>query len=391
MPGQRLRQYEVEEEIAEGGMAVVYKASDARLLRTVALKQLKPPVEPDPTLNERFLTEARLAAGINHPNVVTIHEFFVEQDAPYIAMEHFKLGTVKNLAGDLSAGQVLGVLLNVLEGLEAAQNMSVVHRDLKPENLLRTDQGTVKVGDFGIARTFGEERRTRDGMVQGTALYVAPEVAAGREANYVSDLYAVGVIGYELLTGDAPFHDTKGGDYAIIIRKYREDPVPLTLLMPDLYFGFASWVDRLLSRDPGRRSGSAAQAKEELTEVAARGNIVPLPLPVPGEPTHELDEETPPPPQSRFVKWSVLMGIASPRRLAIHSVTRPLFLLAVGCVIVGAVLDRSSLIAVGGVASLLLFALTFFDEKEARAAREVGARRSGPRGRHETERKLQEW
>ena len=262
-PGDRIGTYEVIGLVARGGMATVYEAWQPALDRRVALKRLDLRTG-DPSLAERFLRESRIAGSLAHPNIVTVYDFFECDGVPYIAMELLPRGSLRPWIAALTEPQALGVLEGVLAGLAHAQLHGVVHRDLKPENLLVTDRGTVKIADFGIAKAFVRlgERMTATGAAIGTPAYMAPEQAMGGAVDARTDLYAVGVIAFELLSGAPPFD---GGDapMAVMYRHVSEPAPQLHGVDPRL----AEWVGRLLEKDPAARFATAADAWEALEET----------------------------------------------------------------------------------------------------------------------------
>ncbi|HWM12689.1 MAG TPA: protein kinase [Solirubrobacteraceae bacterium] len=266
---QRVGSYEIVRVLARGGMAVVYLARQPALDREVALKQLDLERE-DPTLAERFVREARLAAALDHPNVVTLFDFFEHGGVPYIAMEHVAGGSLRPLVGSLDLPQVIGVLEGILAGLGHAEAHGVAHRDLKPENVLITRGGTVKIADFGIARAYNAAltgQLTSTGTSIGTPAYMAPEQALDEPLGPSTDLYAVGVIAYELLAGRPPF-ESGGPPMAVLYRQVHTPPPPLAELAPGVPERVRDWVERLLAKDPTQRPASAAQAWEALEEIA---------------------------------------------------------------------------------------------------------------------------
>jgi serine/threonine protein kinase len=262
--------YDILRELDErGGMAVVYLASQRRLGRTVALKQVDLRVGGD--LVERFVREARLAGSLNHPNVVTVYDFFEHDNVPYIAMEFVEGGSLRAWIGRLELAQVLGVLEGVLAGLGHAHATGIVHRDVKPENILVTTSGTVKLTDFGIARAFAtvSGRLTKTGMTVGTPAYMAPEQALNRELGPWTDLYATGVVAYEMLLRRAPFEAT---DTPIaVLLQHVNDPVPAPrTLDPSLDGELDAWLQWILAKDPRARPDDALTAWEALEEIAVR-------------------------------------------------------------------------------------------------------------------------
>ncbi len=253
--------------LARGGMAVVYLVRQPALDRDVVLKRLD--LEGgDPALAQRFVREARLAATLDHPNVVTLFDFFEHDGVPYIAMEYVAGGSLRELVGRLELPQVCGVVEGVLAGLGHAERQGIAHRDLKPENLLLTRRGTVKIADFGIARAYNAltPRLTATGMAIGTPAYMAPEQATNDPLGPTTDLYSLGVIAYELLSGRPPFvSDTPVG---LLYAHVHTPPPPLTALVEPEQRALCGWVEWLLAKDPAGRPQSAAEAWDALEELA---------------------------------------------------------------------------------------------------------------------------
>src|SRR5919199_2369497 len=208
----KLDRYEVEREIGRGGMAVVYLARQTDLDRDVALKELRLFHGSDPSPARRFLKESRVVASLAHPNVVTVYEYFEHDSTPYIAMEYLERGSLRPHVGRSSLAENVGVLEGLLAGLDHAARNDVVHRDIKPENLLVTDEGRIKIADFGIAKAINPIPRgniitqTQAGLPIGTPCYMAPEQAKGHHLGPWTDLYSVGVVAWELFVGDKPVH-----------------------------------------------------------------------------------------------------------------------------------------------------------------------------------------
>jgi tRNA A-37 threonylcarbamoyl transferase component Bud32 len=261
--GERIGAYEVVRMIARGGMATVYEARQPALDRAVALKRLDLRTD-DPTLAERFIRESRIAASFDHPNIVTVYDFFECDAVPYIAMEYLPRGSLRPFIGHLSRPQAFGVIEGVLAGLAHAERRGIAHRDLKPENVLVTTGGAVKIADFGIAKAYTNATGsfTAPGVAVGTPAYMAPEQALSREVGPFTDIYAVGVMAYELLGGAPPF---AGGEspMAVMYRHVSEAPPLLAGVDPRL----ARWVDRMLEKRPEQRPAGAVQAWAELEEV----------------------------------------------------------------------------------------------------------------------------
>src|SRR5215207_5290160 len=225
--------YEIREEIGRGGTATVYLAYQTDLRRRVALKELSALSAADPTFARRFVRESWVSASLSHPNLVTVHDYFEADGAPFIAMEYLPNGSLRSRVGVLSLGQVAGVLEAMLGGLAHAHARGVVHRDLKPENVLVTADGGVKIADFGIAKALDsvETALTVTGTTIGTPAYMAPEQALAGEIGSWTDLYSVGVMAFELFTGRTPFHaaDTP---MAMLLRHINE-PMPRAVDVAD--------------------------------------------------------------------------------------------------------------------------------------------------------------
>ncbi len=258
--------YDLLEVIGRGGAATVYLAYQRDLDRRVALKELAPIRAGDPTFAERFITESRLAGSMNHANVVTVHEFFEHEGIPYIAMEYLPLGSLRQYLDRLGLAQVAGVLEGVLAGLAHGERHGVIHRDLKPENLLVTDDGRVKIADFGVARAYNSaaprQAITTTGTAIGTPAYMAPEQALGHELTHATDLYSLGVIAWEMLAGRLPF-EAADTPMAVLYRHVHE-PVP-PLRGVDRRLG--AWVERMLAKEPGDRFAGADAAWDALEDV----------------------------------------------------------------------------------------------------------------------------
>jgi Protein kinase domain/HYR domain len=251
-------------------MAVVHLARQLELGRSVALKELASFGVGDPALADRFVRESRLAGSLSHPNVVHVYDFFEFEGTPYIAMEYLERGSLRPLVRGLSVPQVAGVCEGLLAGLSHAAARGVVHRDLKPENVLITDEGAVKIADFGIAKAVeevGDERvRTVTGATVGTPAYMAPEQAMAGEIGPWTDLYSLGVMAYEMLAGRLPF-DASGSPMALLMRHVNDPVPPLREVAPDVDPRLADWVHRLLAKAPAERPAGPAAAWDELEEI----------------------------------------------------------------------------------------------------------------------------
>jgi Protein kinase domain/FG-GAP-like repeat/FG-GAP repeat len=254
--------YEVVRVIDRGGMAIVYEARQPALGRAVALKRLDIR-SSDPSVAGRFIRESQIGASFDHPNIVTVFDFFEHDGVPHIAMEYLPRGSLRPWLPRLTLSQVCGVLEGMLAALAHAEQRRVAHRDLKPENVLITQRGGVKIADFGIAKAYTRLTRfTATGVAVGTPAYMAPEQALAQRVGPWTDLYSLGVMAFEMLSGATPFgsNDTP---MAIMYRHVGTPPPPLTGVDPRL----AAWVARLLEKLPERRPQSATEAWGALEEI----------------------------------------------------------------------------------------------------------------------------
>ena len=269
-PKRRVGHYEIIRQIGRGGMATVYLARQVALDRNVALKELSSFHASSPEFAERFLRESRLAGSLNHPNVVTVLEYFEEGGTPYIAMEYVRGGSLRPYVGRLGLAQFAGVMEGVLAGLTHAETIGVVHRDLKPENLMVTSDGRVKIADFGIAKATQSAGTaaflTATGTTVGTPTYMAPEQAMAGDVGMWTDLYSVGVMAWEHIVGHVPFYDTEA-PMVILMRQVNEQIPPASQTNPDVDPDLSDWIDRLLIKDPAQRTRSAIEAWEQLEEI----------------------------------------------------------------------------------------------------------------------------
>lgn len=200
--------YVLGEVIASGGMGQVWRAMDRRLDRVVAVKVVRHEGAGDAGFAERFRAEARNCAGLQHPNIVTVHDFGEEDGGAYLVMELVEgqpLSAIIRERGPLGAGEVTAILVQAAMALQAAHDAGVVHRDVKPANIVVDGEGYARLADFGISRALGEAPLTMTGEVLGTAHYLSPEQVQGQPAGPASDVYSLAVVGYEMLTGSRPF------------------------------------------------------------------------------------------------------------------------------------------------------------------------------------------
>ncbi|HEV2767042.1 MAG TPA: serine/threonine-protein kinase [Acidimicrobiales bacterium] len=257
--------------VGRGGMAEVRTAEDLRLGRSVAVKLLRTDLAEQDGVRERFEDEARAAARLSHPNVVAVFDTGEHEGIPYIVMELLPGSSLADLIakGPLDVETVRRIGMQVLAALDAAHAAGLIHRDIKPANVLLAADGTAKVADFGIAKSAEAQTHTATGMLLGTAAYVPPERLAGHPATAESDLYSVGVLLYETVTGHRPF----GGETPIVIASaiQRGRPRPITELRPDLDPDLVAVIQQAMLANPYDRFRSAGEMAEALA-----GGTVPM-------------------------------------------------------------------------------------------------------------------
>ena len=276
--------YEILEILGEGGMAFVYKARDMQLERFVAIKTLKPNYVNQETFVDRFKREAKTAANLNHPNIVQIFDWGIE-DEPYFVMEYIEGNTLTSIIAKnrtISLSDILFIGAQVSSGLHAAHQKGLVHRDIKPGNIMITPDGKVKVTDFGIVSLQNEESDiTKTGSILGTASYISPEQAQGKPVSIESDLYSLGTVLYELITGKAPF----SGDSPIstATKHLTEKPEKPSMFRRDLPKGVETAILKLLEKATYDRFKSAEdlratllQQRKALQSEQTRENLVDL-------------------------------------------------------------------------------------------------------------------
>lgn len=292
--------YSILSTLGGGGMARVYLAHDEVLGRDVAIKILRDQYAEDAEFVERFKREARSAASLSHPNIVSVYDRGVADDGTsYIAMEHVSGGSLKeriSREGALGADPAIGVALQITDALEAAHGRGVIHRDIKPHNVLVTSTGDVKVADFGIARAASYTSISQTSLVLGTAGYMSPEQALGEPVDPRSDLYSLGVVLYEMLTGELPY--TADNPVAVSMKHVNEPLRPPKELNPGIPQDVDAVVTKLLAKNPRDRYQGATELSEDLRRV--RDGLPPLatdPVDVGTKTTRaETRKSVPPPP-----------------------------------------------------------------------------------------------
>jgi serine/threonine-protein kinase len=268
--------YVLEAVLGTGGMATVWRARDQVLGRDVAVKILSPQYAADPRFAARFEREARHAAQLSHPRLVTVFDCGIDNGTAFIVMELAAGRTLRQIlddAGILPPGQAVEIAAAVCEGLEVAHAAGLVHRDIKPANIVVSD-GEVKILDFGIARADGTAGGTRTLGVLGTVAYLSPEQASGRPARRQSDLYSLGCVLFEMLTGEPPF--TADSAVGLAHRHVHDDPGPPSARRPGVPEQLDRITTRLLAKDPAARPASAAATRADLlATLSPDGTTVP--------------------------------------------------------------------------------------------------------------------
>jgi len=274
----KVSHYRIGAEIGRGGMGVVYSAHDTRLGRAVAIKMLPPVATADPDRHRRFVQEARAASALNHPHIVTIHEIDEDNGTTFIAMELVDGTRLDTLIaqGSLPVTTALEYASQVASALDAAHGTGIVHRDIKPANILITRDGRAKVLDFGLAKLVERDQAretmtgldTRPGLIMGTAAYMSPEQAEGRPVTARSDIFSLGGVLYEMLSGRRPF--AGNSDLGLITSILRDQPPALRSLRPGVPPEVQAIVDRCLAKDPDARYTDARALKAALDAVHAK-------------------------------------------------------------------------------------------------------------------------
>jgi serine/threonine protein kinase/Flp pilus assembly protein TadD len=272
MIGRTVTHYNIIEELGRGGMGVVYKARDTKLDRDVALKFLPMNLTASQEEISRFEQEAKVISSLNHPNIETIYDVDEADGQKYIVLEYIPGGTLKSKLKQLksedrefSIGEVLDYGMQTAEGLAHAHRHRIIHRDIKTENIMLTDEGKVKLTDFGLAKLRGTVLKTRTGSTLGTAAYMSPEQVRGEEVDRRSDIFSLGVVLYELVTSHLPFQ----GEYeaALSYSILNENPRSVKLLRPDIPHTLETIIDRCLEKDKARRYQSAEEIVADLRAV----------------------------------------------------------------------------------------------------------------------------
>ncbi len=269
--GRRLSHYLVGERLGGGGMGVVYRASDTRLGRAVAIKVLSPTLAADPQARTRFAREARAASALDHPNIGTIYEIDEHEGAAFIVMALYEGETLRDriARGPVPLDELERIFQQLVSALGVAHKAGIAHRDVKPANIFLAEGGQLKLLDFGLAKLLANDAAadtlTAEGAIVGTLLYMAPEQLRGVGVDHRADLWALGVILYELLAGKTPF--AGAGQAVVVTRILHEEPAPIRTLRADVPVQLEALVSRLLCKDPLDRLGDSGEISQALSGV----------------------------------------------------------------------------------------------------------------------------
>jgi TolB-like protein/tRNA A-37 threonylcarbamoyl transferase component Bud32 len=265
--------YKIMEELGRGGMGVVYKAKDTKLKRTVALKFLPPELTHVPEVKTRFMREAQAAAALDHPNICTVHEFDETEEKTFISMAYIEGQSLKEKieSGPMELDEALRIATQVAQGLQMAHKKGVVHRDIKSANIMVTEDKQAKIMDFGLARMTGGTLLTQEGVTMGTIAYMSPEQAQGEEVDHRTDIWSLGVVLYEMFTGQLPFMGEH--DQAVVYSILNKKPKPITELRSEIPVSIGQVVDKALEKNPDKRYQQVEELLDDLKSISA--GIVP--------------------------------------------------------------------------------------------------------------------
>jgi serine/threonine protein kinase len=278
MIGKVIGNYKIVEKIGEGGMGAVFRGLDTMLEREVAIKMLKPELASQPEVLERFRTEAVTLAKLNHPNIATLYSFLRDGEDYFMVMEFVRGQTLDELIrrfGAMMVERAVPLFCQALDGIDHAHRMGIIHRDIKPANMMLTESGSIKVMDFGIARVLGSARMTRQGNVVGTIEYMSPEAVRGLEVDARSDVYSLGILLYELLTGRVPFDSTS--EFEMMKMQVEQAPQPPRTFTANIPLEIEQAIMRALAKKAQARFQTSGEFRATLLGALGKAtNELPL-------------------------------------------------------------------------------------------------------------------
>ncbi len=268
MIGNVVGSYKITEKIGEGGMGAVFKGIDLMLEREVAIKMLRPELASQPQVVERFRSEAVTLAKLNHPNIATLFSFLRQGEDFFMVMEFVRGETLDSLirrSGAMRCDTAIALFCQALEGIDHAHRMGIIHRDIKPANMMLTETGTLKVMDFGIARVLGTSRMTKQGNIVGTIEYMSPEQVRGQETDARSDIYSLGILLYEMLTGRVPF--SSDSEFDLMKMQIDDAPQPPRMFSAQIPQAVEQAIMRALAKRVEARFQGAAEFRNALSSA----------------------------------------------------------------------------------------------------------------------------
>jgi serine/threonine protein kinase len=268
MIGRTISHYKILEKLGGGGMGIVYKAQDLKLDRFVALKFLPTYLSTNELEKQRFIHEAKAASALDHPNICNIHEIDETEDGQlFIIMGYYDGETLKKRieSRPLKIEEAIEIAIQVAEGLQKAHQKGIIHRDIKPANIFITEDGIVKILDFGLAKLAGQSKLTKASSTLGTIYYMSPEQTRGGDVDHRSDIWSFGVVLYEMLSGTLPFK----GDYdqAIVYSIFNEEPESLKSMQPDIPNEIEIIINKALTKDREERYQQISEIEKELSDL----------------------------------------------------------------------------------------------------------------------------
>jgi serine/threonine protein kinase/Flp pilus assembly protein TadD len=264
------KKYKIVEKLGEGGMGVVYKAKDMRLDRTVALKFLPPELTSDKEAKKRFIQEAKAAAALDHPNICTVYEVDESDGQTFIAMSYIEGQSLKDKIrdGPLDADEAKDIAIQVAEGLKEAHDKGIIHRDIKPANIMLADKGQAKITDFGLAKLSWGADLTKPATIMGTVAYMSPEQARGEEVDHRTDIWSLGAMLYEMLSGERPFQKTQ--EQVLIYAILNDKPTPLSLLRSEVPTHIEHVIEKALAKKAEKRYQNVDDLIQDLKQTSAK-------------------------------------------------------------------------------------------------------------------------